>query len=131
MTPAHTASKWQEVVGTCMSEKCTFKLLCLVKLIPKMITDRTNKPFTLFAEVHRDLLWDSLGDVHLSAQTSHTHVGGVGRDGGATGTTQAEEEICFWSITMTELYVSFTVALVYSTCKILLHKFRLTCCPGC
>lgn len=56
-----------------------------------------NEPFTLFAEVHRDLLGDSLGDVHLSAQTGHTHVGRVGRDGGATGTAQAEEEFSLWS----------------------------------
>lgn len=56
-----------------------------------------NKPFTLLAEVHRDLLGDALGDVHLSAQAGHTHIGGVGRDGGATGAAQAEEEIGFWS----------------------------------
>lgn len=47
--------------------------------------------------MHRDLLGDSLRDVHLSAQTGHTHVGRVGRDGGATGAAQAEEEIGFWS----------------------------------
>lgn len=62
---------------------------CQVKV--KMITDRITEPFTLFAEVHRDLLGDSLRDVHLSAQTGHTHIGRIGRDGGATGTAQAEE----------------------------------------
>lgn len=92
-TPAHTASKWQEVVGTCKKDKCTFRFLCLVKLKRKMIIDRIDKPFTLFAEVHCDLLGDSLRDVHLGAQTGHTHIGRVGRDGGATGTAQAEEEI--------------------------------------
>lgn len=62
-----------------------------------MIIGGIDKPFTLLAEVHGDLLGDSLGDVHLSAQTGHTHVGRVGRDGGATGAAQAEEEISLWS----------------------------------
>lgn len=62
-----------------------------------MISDHNDEPFTLFAEVHSDLLGDSLGDVHLSAQAGHTHIGRVGRDGGATGTAQAKEEICYCS----------------------------------
>lgn len=42
--------------------------------------------------MHRDLLGDSFRDVHLSTQAGYTHVGRVGRDGGATGTAQANEE---------------------------------------
>lgn len=51
-----------------------------------------NKPFTLFAEVHSDLLRDSLGDVHLCTQAGYTHVGWVGRNGYTTGTAQAGQK---------------------------------------
>lgn len=50
------------------------------------------KPFTLLAEVHCDLLGDSLRDVYLSTQAGYTHVGWVGRNGNSTGTAQAGEE---------------------------------------
>lgn len=50
-----------------------------------------TKPFTLFAEVHCNLLGDALRDIHLSTQAGYTHVGWVGRNRHTTCTAQAGE----------------------------------------
>lgn len=49
----------------------------------------TSVPFTLFAEMDGDLLWDSIGDVHLGSQARHTHVGWVRGNGDATCAAKA------------------------------------------
>lgn len=51
-----------------------------------------NKPFTLLAEVHCNLLGDPLRDVHLSTQAGYAHVGWVGRNRHTTSTAQAGEK---------------------------------------
>lgn len=49
----------------------------------------TSVPFTLFAEMDGDLLWDSVGDVYLRSQARHTHVGWVRGNGDATRAAKA------------------------------------------
>ena len=50
-------------------------------------------PFTLLAEMHSNLLWDSIRDVHLSSQTGDAHVGWIWRNRDATCAAKAIERV--------------------------------------
>lgn len=49
----------------------------------------TSVPFTLFAEMDGDLLWNSIRDVHLGPQAGHAHVGWVRGNRDATCAAKA------------------------------------------
>lgn len=73
---------------------------------------RTNKkkyvPFTLLAEMYRDLFWDSLRDVHLGPQARDAHVGWIWRNGYATCAAKTTERKWYY-ISLTEVYIYYRI----------------------